>query len=67
MRARSEPWRFWAAALQEDLMKQQRRIAILLVMLALAACAQGGRGQMPTPSAPASPEDNGDRHGGMDM
>ena len=44
-----------------------KTFAVLLVMLALAACVQGGTGQTPTPYAPAPPEDNGDRHGGMDM
>jgi hypothetical protein len=39
----------------------------VLVMLTFAACAQGATGQMPTPYAPASPEDNGDRHGGTGM
>jgi len=66
MRGPSGPcWTAWAAALQEDLMKRQGRLAILLVLLALAACAQGAIGQMPTPYAPASPQNNGDRN--MDM
>jgi len=61
MRGPSGPcWTAWAAALQEDLMKRQGRLAILLVLLALGAI-----GQMPTPYAPASPQNNGDRN--MDM
>lgn len=49
-------------------MKRQGRLAVFLVMLALAACTQGVTGgQVPTPYAPGSPENGGDRHGGMDM
>jgi len=54
-----------AAALQEELMKRQGRLAILLVMLALAACAQAITGQAPTPYSPDSPQNGRDRNMGM--
>jgi hypothetical protein len=46
-------------------MRRQGRLAILLAMLAFAACAQGTTSQTPTPYAPASPENSRDR--AMDM
>lgn len=40
-------------------MHWRRRLAALFVVLALAGCTQGTRGQPGTPYAPHSPEDNG--------
>ena len=54
-----------AAALQEHLLKRQGRLAILVVMLALAACAQAMSGQTPSPYSPDSPQNGRDRNMGM--
>jgi hypothetical protein len=43
-------------------MNQQRGFGVLLVMLALAGCAQGLPGQAGAQYAPYSPETNGNMH-----
>ena len=46
---------------------KQRRLAILLVMLALAACTQGVTAKAPSPYTPYPPETDRHTHGGVDM
>jgi hypothetical protein len=55
-------------AVRRELMPLRRSMAALLVVLALAGCAQGTAGQAGAPYAPYSPENNGTRpeHGGGD-
>ena len=45
----------------EEVMNWQRRLAALLVMLALAGCAQGTAGQAGAPYAPYSPREQRDQ------
>jgi len=48
----------------EEAMNWGRRLAVLFVILALTGCAQGVTGQPQIPSAPYSPENNGNMHDG---